>query len=389
MRIAVFGGSFDPVHTEHIQLARVAIDRLRLDKLLVMPAYAPPHKRGRTLTEDTVRLALCRLAFADVEGAEVSDFEIAKKGTSYTYLTCQALREQYPTAEIFWLVGTDMLRDFPTWREPNTILSIAELAVCGRNEQRDWVETEQKKFQDLFGKSFVYLDYNGKNISSTKIRVLAGGGRSLDGLVTPAVAAYIERERLYYIEGAKKSLSLQKPTRLAHSIRVAELCAKRGVGLGIPERQAIAAGLMHDCAKCLPETSPYLAGFVLPDEWGPVPPSVFHQFAGGFVAERHLGVADRDLLNAITYHTSGRAGMSDLEKLVFLADMVEEERNYEGVDELRTLFWKDIDECLERALCETIAFVKSKGGEVYPLTEIAYQYIKNYRGGNISGTSKQ
>ena len=87
-----------------------------------------------------------------------------------------------------------------------------------------------------------------------------------------------------------------------------------------------------------------------------MPSSVYHQFAGAYVAETHFGIKDEDILNAIRYHTSGRANMSELEKLIFLADMLEEERSYEGVETLRKLFWREqgLDECLEEALFQTL-----------------------------------
>ena len=115
MKIGIFGGSFDPVHSEHIQLVRAALDSLGLDMLYVMPAHTPPHKRGKVLLDDERRLQMCRIAFSDMPNVTVSDYEIARGGTSYTYLTCRYFRETYKDAQIFWLVGTDMLRDFPTW----------------------------------------------------------------------------------------------------------------------------------------------------------------------------------------------------------------------------------------------------------------------------------
>jgi predicted HD superfamily hydrolase involved in NAD metabolism len=119
-----------------------------------------------------------------------------------------------------------------------------------------------------------------------------------------------------------------------------------------------------------------LEGFTLPTQWGEVPKSVWHQYAGAYVAEQYFGVEDEDVLNAVRYHTSGRPNMSELEKLIFLADMLEAERCYQGVEELRTLFWKgsSLDECLEEALYQTLLFLRSKGGEVYPLTQLAYDY---------------
>ncbi len=376
MRIAVFGGSFDPVHTEHVRLVEAAIRELSLDKLIVMPAGAPPHKKGKRLTAAEDRLEMCRLAFQDFERVEISDYEIAKGGTSYTYLTCQDFKARYPDAEIFWLVGTDMLRDFPTWKNPDVILSCVTLAVCGRNEAEGWVEEEQAKFLRLFGKKFVYLAYNAAAVSSTEIRVLTGAGLRLNGLTDEKVEAYIREKGLYSVPFAREALSLEKPERQAHSVRVALLAAAKATALKIPEDKAIAAALLHDCAKNLPSDSPYLDGFVLPDTWGNVPREVVHQFAGAYVAEKKFG-AEKDVVNAIRYHTSAREAMSDLEKLIFLADMLEAGRSYEGVDELRALFWeRPIDECVEKALSETLRFLQRKGGEIYPLTQKAYEFYK-------------
>ena len=109
-----------------------------------------------------------------------------------------------------------------------------------------------------------------------------------------------------------------------------------------------------------------------------MPASVYHQFAGAYVAEKHFGIEDEDVLNAIRYHTSGRPNMSELEKLIFLADMLEEERSYEGVELLRKLFWRGqgLDECLEEALFQTLEFLKLKQAEIYPLTKKAYEFYK-------------
>lgn len=380
-RIAVFGGSFDPVHNEHVSLVKAAIEGLGLDKLYVMPAFAPPHKPGKNLSPDADRLEMCRLAFEDLPQAEVSDYEIARGGTSYTYLTCAHFKEKYPNAEIFWLVGTDMLRDFPTWKYPEKILDCATLAVCARNEKGGWLQNEQESFYQKFGRNFAVIGYNGADVSSTKIRVLAGAGMDLTSFLPEKIAAYIQKKGLYEISGANTALALEKPERAAHSLRVAELAASRAVSLKISEKKAIAAALFHDCAKNLSPNAPYLNGFVLHDEWGNIPEPVLHQYTGAYVAETHFGVADGDILNAIRYHTSARPNMSELEKLIFLADMLESARHYRGVDELRTLFWdkEGLDKCLAEALYQTLLFLKEKGGEIYPLTRAAYEFYKDKR----------
>ncbi len=380
-KIAIFGGSFDPVHTEHVRLVEAAIEGLGLDKLLIMPAFAPPHKPGKELAPDTHRLAMCRLAFSHLEKVEISDYEIAQRGTSYTYLTCRYFRKMYPDAEIFWLVGTDMLRDFPTWKNPQDILQNVTLGVCARNEKTGWEQTEQAEFEKRFRKNFAVIHYNGAPVSSTEIRLLTAAGLPLDGVVPQKVAEYIATNGLYEIPFARKALSLEKAERAAHSIRVARLAVERAKDLHLLESAVLAAALLHDCAKNLPANSPYLEGFAPPTDWGEIPAQVMHQYQGAYVAERCFGVTDKDVLNAIRYHTSGRPNMSEMEKLIFLADMLEDGRAYEGVDILRALFWDKagLDKCLAEALYQTLLFLESKGGEIYPLTRAAYDFYKDKR----------
>lgn len=384
MKIGIFGGSFDPVHIEHIRVAQAAIQTLGLDRLLIMPVFAPPHKKGRVLLDNAARLELCRLAFASVEKAEVCDFEIARGGVSYTYLTCRHFKETYRDAELFWLVGTDMLRDFPSWKNPEQILSCATLAVCARNEKADWVKAEQERFFKRFGKNFVCVGYNGADVSSTKIRVLAAAGEDFSSLVASGVYAYIRENGLYEIPHAKGALALEKTSRKEHSLRVAVAAATRAVALKLDEKKAIAAALFHDCAKNLEPDHPLLRGFTPPKAWGEVPESVLHQFTGAYVAERAFGITDKEILDAVRYHTSGKPQMTELGKLIFLADMVEEERRYEGVEKIRAAFYNEsLDEALTLALSETVKFLQKKGAYVYPLTLSALEYYekkgeKNY-----------
>ena len=379
-KIAIFGGSFDPVHTEHIRLVEAALEGLGLDKLVVMPAFAPPHKKGRVLAPDSHRLEMCRLAFSHLDKVVVSDYEITQGGTSYTYLTCRHFRALYPNAQIFWLVGTDMLRNFPSWKNPQDILENVTLGVCARDEKCGWEEKEQADFERRFGKKFAVIRYNGAPVSSTEIRLLTAAGLPIDGLTHPKVAEYVERHSLYQIPFAKKALSLEKTERAMHSVRVARLTLERAKDLHLSEKEVLTAALMHDCGKNLPDDSPYLAGFVPPTEWS-IPPQVLHQYKGAYLLEKCFEIENEDVINAVRYHTSGRPNMSALEKLIFLADMLEEERSYKGVDELRALFWDEngLDKCLAESLYQTLLFLESKGGEIYPLTRSAYEFYKDKR----------
>lgn len=375
MRIAIFGGSFDPIHSEHVRLVKDAVRVLKLDKLFVMPALSPPHK-SRKLAADEDRLAMCRLAFEGEEKVTVSDYEISRGGTSYTYLTCKEFKERYPSAELFFIVGTDMLRNFPTWKNPREILNCATLAVCSRGEEKKSLKKDAALFKREFGKKFVVLNYEGKDVSSTKIRVLAGAGERLTPFVDEKVAKYIEENGLYRVPYAKEALALEKKHRKEHSLRVAETALVRAKAVGVSEDKALTAALFHDCAKNIPSDSPLLNGFRVPEE---VPSPVAHQFAGAYLAEKVFGISDEEIINAVRFHTSGRKGMSTLEKLIFLADMLEPERNFHGVDRLRESFYQDeaLDRCLLLALEETLTHLQNKGASVYRLTQEAYEFYKS------------
>ncbi len=369
MRLGIFGGTFDPVHNEHVALAESAVKCLHLDKLLVMPAHVPPHKKNKILSSDEDRLEMCRLAFSFIPEVEVSDYEIRQGGTSYSYLTCRHFRTECD--ELFFLVGTDMLRDFPTWKNPEDILENATLAVCGRAEQSGWQEKEQEIFKGKFHKNFAVISYEGKAVSSTRTRVLLGAEEDVSAFIPTAVEKYVTEKKLYAVENAKKALSEEKTSRKEHSIRVAFWMAEHAQKFKVDEKKAVVAGLFHDCAKNLSLSDERFKNFTVPDN---VPEPVMHQYMGAYLAETEYGIQDEDILNAIRYHTSGRANMSPLEKLTFVGDMVEEGRTYPGVEEIRQNAERDLDDGFLFAIKQTLDFLSIKGGEVYPLTQIAYDY---------------
>ena len=130
-RIGVLGGTFDPVHKEHIAMAEGVKSELALDKLIVVPTFVPPHKTHSECAPAADRLAMLKTAF-DGLGAEICEYEIEQGGTSYTYKTLEHIRGKYPQSKLYFIVGGDMLVDFKTWRYPERILAAADLAVFRR-----------------------------------------------------------------------------------------------------------------------------------------------------------------------------------------------------------------------------------------------------------------
>lgn len=370
MRIAIFGGSFDPVHQEHVNFVRAAIGGLSLDRVFVVPSYRAPHKAGGACADGADRLRMCEIAFRAVDGVTVSDCEISRNEISYTYLTCRRFAEEFPSAELFFLVGADMLEDFFTWKNPRDILSHATLAACGREEE---IPSELKeRFAAVFSCGFVPVNYVGRRVSSTNIRVSLAFGKEPQEL-DEEVLRYIRERGLYRDPAIAPALGLETPERREHSFRVAQMACTRARSAGVSQEKALLAAALHDCGKYVPPSSPLLKGFTPPEN---VPSPVLHQYTGAYLAEHEFGISDEEVLEAVRFHTSGKENMSALGKLIFLADLLEEERNFQGVERLRALFWRDLDECLTESLKNQIAFLKNGKKPVYPLTERAYEWIK-------------
>lgn len=372
MKIAIFGGSFNPVHNEHVNIVKAAVSALGLDKVIVTPTAITPAKDGGLSASGKDRLEMCRLAFNGVPCAEVSDYEIKRGGVSYTYLTCRAFAEKYPDADRYFIVGADMLDNFHTWKNPEEILSYVKLAVCAR-ENVESLKKSVSDFEQKFGKRVTPFGYVGAAVSSTKLRVYCALGEDISGYTDKKVAEYAATNALYDLKNLQNVKELLTPRRWAHTLRVAVFAAERRALAKADERTVITAAALHDCAKNLPPDSPYLAGFAPPDD---VPEAVVHQYGGAYVASRTFGITDADVINAIKYHTSARENMSGLEKLIYLADMLEEGRSFDGVEELRQALNLGLDYCLYKALSHQIKYLQSAGQKIYPLTLRAYEYLK-------------
>ncbi len=368
-KIGILGGTFNPVHIEHFALALSAIKELDLDKLIVMPTYISPHKNTAPAPAED-RLNMLRLAFKDLPQVEVSDFEIQKQGKSFTYQTVEYFKDKVD-GELYFIVGGDMLTDFKNWRYPERILSACKLAVFGRDDFFTDYVAEREYFNKTFNSSFIRLNYTGKNASSTKIRVYSSFNLSLEGQTRDAVIEYIKAHDLYAGDKYTRFICENLPEkRVIHTANVVVSALKKVKELGLDSEKVRITATLHDCAKYMDYTK--IQGFSLPDG---VPAPVVHAFLGAFVAENTLGIDDQEILDAIRYHTSGKAEMTTLSKLIFVADMVEEGRDYEGVDKLRALYEKeDFESCFIECLKEEFIHLINKKQYIYEQTLNAFRY---------------
>lgn len=189
-RVALFGGTFDPVHNAHLALARSALQALALDEVRWVPA-GRPWQKDRAITPAVHREAMLRLALAGEPRFVVDRIELVRQGPSYTLDTVQALRLAEPGTEWVLLIGQDQYAALHTWHGWQTLLGLVQLAVARRPGAPEVVNAEVERA----GQQAVPLPM--MDLSATDIRARAAAGRDIAQLVPPAVARYIETNRLY------------------------------------------------------------------------------------------------------------------------------------------------------------------------------------------------
>ena len=191
MRIGLLGGSFDPPHTGHLLVAGDALSALELDRVVWIPAATQPLKVGQAGASPQQRFAMVGRLIEGEPGMEANAMEIERGGLSYTVDTLLTLAGNWPSSELFWLVGSDVPKSFPKWREPERIVELATVVVMERTGGEDVPDLSAMPGRPLA------LRTRRIDISSTEIRQRVKAGKSIRGFVPDAVAEYIDAERLY------------------------------------------------------------------------------------------------------------------------------------------------------------------------------------------------
>lgn len=395
MKIGVYGGAFNPPHLGHITAARAVFGLLKLDKLLVIPTGHPPHKTlpSGSPTPDQ-RLEMTRLAMEQTglgSRAEILDLEIRREGSSYTADTLARLREQYPEDELWLLMGTDMFLTFHTWHEPERILSLAGIAAFGRTETdtEELFAVQRYSLCRRYPQARIFtLSIPGVvDVSSTELRDRLAKGEE-GSLLAPAVYGYILREKLYGTAADLKRLTLEqlRPValsclnhrRIPHVLGTEQEAVRLAKRWGADVDKARRAALLHDCTKklSLSEQLALAERFQVPlDEMERREIKLLHAKTGAGVAEAVFGT-DGEITNAIRWHTTGRGNMTLLEKVIYLADYIEPNRDFPGVEDLRQACYKDLDGGLLLGLEMTIGEMESRNAPIHPKTLEARDALK-------------
>ena len=385
-KIGIFGGSFNPPHLGHMEAARYAIQALDLDKLLLIPSGRTPNKHtSGGMATGAQRLQM--LSIAAGERMEVCSLEVDRGGESYTWQTIQELQTRYPGAELTLLLGTDMFLKFPQWVDADKIAASVTLAALRRGDKKE-ADAIAQTVKDLTaqGARVRLLENPVTPISSTQVRrLLAFGGA--DTFLSPEVKAYIQRERLYYVGHNLKNLPMEKleqvvvdllnPNRVRHVLGCRDTAVALAEKWGADPVDAGRAGLLHDITKALDGplqlTLCGAYGKML-DDFSKKYPKTLHALTGSLVAERIFG-ENEEVVSAIESHTTGKANMNLLETIIYVADYMEPNRDFPGVEELRALAFSDIRGALKLGLEMTMEHLKDQGCEMSPASREALEYL--------------
>lgn len=401
MNIGLLGGSFDPFHKGHESLIEGALNSGIVDAVIVIPSGRNPFKSGRAVSAAPYRFFMTKNAVeADFKDRKVfvSDIELTYSGTSFTLTTIKEISKpsyirtflkangiKTSKAEenhcFFWISGSDVLPTFEKWHKADEILKIAGLLIASRPGDGVDIDEQIDRLEGVFGfvPDIEVFEIEGVETASSSMR------KNQDFKDVPkSVREFIATHDLYpedapldlasdeavekFNEDAITLYRYLGEKRLLHTLNVGILSCRyaRIYDKALCDR-ALIAGELHDCAKELDESlqmemSLERSGDTFTDK------KLIHSPAGAIMAQREFNITDPGILDAITYHTTGRGGMTLLDKIVYLADKLEPSRTYADLTKERELAVTDIDAALRLCVKSVKKKFESRGMKIHPLT---------------------
>lgn len=349
-RIGILGGSFNPIHLGHLAMAQGALRALLLERVLIIPANEPPHKHLEEGASTVQRVEMARRAVMGEQGLSVSTIEITRSGKSFTIDTLNEVSKLYPDAQLFLLVGSDMLKDLPAWKNAKAVMQKAVIACICRSSAGGGELEAANMLKAEYGADVRITDIKAPDISSSAVRAAIAKALPVKGLVPPLVENYIYKNALYVTEYFK---SIQESCRRGlssgrylHTIGVMKTALELAALYGADGNKAKLAALLHDCGRSLDKGA------------------LSHAEKSELLAREKYQVADKEVLKAIRLHTTLDEGASLLDKIIYLADMIEPNRKFQGVEELRALAMLSLDKAVMEGLRRTIGYVKTRHFEL-------------------------
>lgn len=354
MKIALFGGSFNPIHSGHLDIINDLSNKF--DQVWVIPSFISPGKTESFNEKD--RLNMINIVIKEFDNVVLYDWEIKNKKVSYTSETIKHILKTNPEDQFTFIFGFDNVKTFDKWQEAEYIAKNVDLAAYyrGKKETHENVKNFNINLYDLIP----------TEISSTEIR---RGDNLLE--VNQEIIKYILINRLYIDDILSKYMNKE---RLEHSKDVANYAIVLAKAYGISSEKAYIAGILHDIGKQLPDakTDEILSKMNITES---IPNPVKHQFTGSYIAQHSFGINDKEILSSISKHTSADSEMSSLDKLIYIADFACPSRDVENKHskEIRAMVDdKSLDEVFNQTLIYSYEHIKAKTTDIYKRTVNAY-----------------
>ena len=307
MRIAIIGGSFDPIHYGHIHMGLESIKQLKVDEVWFMPTKITPLK-DRELTSVEDRVSMIKLAIEPYSNFKLCTLELEREEKSYTIDTLRELKKRYKH-EFYWIIGNDQLEQFDRWKDPEKLVKMAQFVCFDRDHMLTKTSYDIKR-----------LHMECMPVSSSEIRM----GNKLNYLPSK-VLDYIYANRLY----VKEFVASRVPEhRYRHSLSVANLCEEFARNNGLDVNVAYYIGLFHDVCKAMPKDRMLCWIKAICPENEKYAPPVWHGFVGAEVVDRIFYIKDWRIKNAIYHHVLGTS-TDPYAMAVFCADKLDPLRDYD------------------------------------------------------------
>lgn len=381
-KIAIFGGSFDPPHKGHLKIIRHL--EKKFDRVIIMPAFISPFKAAAGHAPANDRLEMLHILKQEKGlNAEVSTFELDKKGISYTTDTLRHYAgKEGADSEIYFVIGSESAKTLHLWRDSDWLKKNAVFYVVPREGY-----TLKQDFDANSENNTAAQKNNGFNLKTAPISVkdyssalfkAARAFKREKSIVTPAVYKYIAEKDLYNqfkpLTAGFKVFKM-RPERILHTFGAVKAGIRLAKIHGEDVDKTITALTLHDIGKYADGDMLKKAG-VVPACTKGIPPDCCHAIIGECIARQYFKITDSDVLNAILYHTTGRHDMSRLEKITAIADYTEEGRNFKDAKEIAEIAKIDLDRALVGMLSNVIEYLNRVGKEIFG---ISYKALSFYR----------
>lgn len=319
-KVAVLGGSFDPIHKGHVELAKFILKQKKADEIWFMPAYIAPLKEHKQI-DFTMRCKMIKAAIAPYRKMKLCTLEKKLPAPSYTINTVKALKKKYPDVQFYWVIGDDQAVKLDKWKSIDELKQLISFLCVKR-------ENEMVNDPDL-----IYLEGFSFPASSTLVR------QGEWAMVPYAVRKIMIKEGLYLDELLDSRLSKHRANHSRSMTEVALLLAKAH---HVDLKQAYLAGMLHDICKEMPEKEARECMQIVYPQHLDEHHKVWHQWLAEDYLRHHLQIHNQKVLSAIAHHVKGD-GKSALAKIIYISDKIDPARGYDITVQLRVSL-NDLDE---------------------------------------------